>query len=557
MFKKIQFHSPKLTFNIARLHSCCILLALICLQGFAYQVEENYEALDAELSNRNEYVNEKYTHIQELKDKANRLLLASNDEALYTTYVNLYEAYSSFQFDSAYYFLDKAKVTAKTIGDSLKIQQIKIKEGFVLMSSGLFKEAIDTLNTITVTNLNKALKFDYYAVKARTFYDLADYTADGRFSITYTRYGNKLLDSALQFTSKTAQNYWSTIGLKHIRQQEWDKAEHAFTHLINAFSLDPKTYAISVSSLAYVYDVMGKENLCIDYLIKAALTDVKAAIKETVALRVLASKLYEEGKIEKANAYINIAMEDANFYNARHRKMAISSILPIIEKAQILKTEEQKHRLTIAVIALSILAVAVVIFLIIIFKNLKERNASRKSLAENNKKLQELNTHLREADSVKQEYIAYFLRASSDFIKKIDYIQKSTLQKIITKRQDEAVKSLKKLSVKKERTILFTQFDEIFLKLFPNFKQEYYKLFPETEETILKGENTLNTEMRIFALYRLGVQDSHQVAEFLDLSVATIYTYKARIKSRSYYKKDFEDRIMAIKQLYTDNAGLA
>ncbi len=241
-------------------------------------------------------------------------------------------------------------------------------------------------------------------------------------------------------------------------------------------------------------------------------------------------------------------MEDATFYNARNRKMEISSILPIIEKAQIQKTEGQKNTLKWIVIALSVLAILVVIFLVIIFKQLKSRNASRRILAESNLKLQELNSNLREVDSIKQEYITYFLKVTSGFIHRIDQLQKSTLQKILAKRPEEVVQILKKYSVKKARAHLFQQFDEVFLKLFPTFKEDYFALFPEKERVFLNNGDTLNNEMRIFALYRLGVQDSNQVADFLELSVTTIYSYKTRIKNKSNYKDNFEEKIMDIKQ---------
>lgn len=286
----------------------------------------------------------------------------------------------------------------------------------------------------------------------------------------------------------------------------------------------------------------------VEYLAKAAIADIENATKETVAIRNLASELFKLGDLKKANRYISIAMEDATFYNARHRKTEISSILPIIEKAQIQKTEAQKNTLTRIVIILSVLALLVVIFSVIIFKQLKARNASRRILAASNLKLQELNSNLREVDNIKQEYITYFLKETSGFLNKMDQLQKSTLHKIMTKRPEDVVQILKKYSVKKERAHLFQQFDEVFLKLFPSFQEDYYNLFPEKERVSLSNSTTLSNEMRIFALYRLGVQDSNQVADFLELSVATIYSYKTRIKSKSNFKENFEEKIMEIKQ---------
>lgn len=526
-----------------------LFAVLWILPATAFQKENGLTELDKVITIKDTYVKKKYAMITSLQTTEEIAVHSNDNQKLYTTYLNLFNEYRSFKYDSAYFYLDRAKQIALKLQDSLLVHEVKIKEGFVLMSSGLFKESLDTLNSISVSGLSFTERYEYYSVKARAYYELADYTEDNRFSMHYNYSGNAILDSALQYTQPNTQEYYSTVGLKYLKQHDWKSAEVAFSNWLAAYDLDPEAYAIATSSLAYAYSNLSQPEKEVSYLAKAAIADIQNAIKETVALRNLAGVLYAKGDLKRANRYINLAMEDATFYNAKHRKIAISSILPIIEKNQLIRIEKQKNRLTVVVVFLAILAVAVAVFLVIIFRQLKERNASRKILAESNEKLLELNSNLKEADTIKQEYITYFLKVSSDFIRKIDHIQKSTLQKIITKRQEEVIKSLKKLSVKSERKLLFDQFDEVFLKLFPNFKEEYFKLFPETEETLAKSDDTLNTELRIFALYRLGVQDSHQVAEFLDLSVATIYSYKARIKSRSYYKKDFEDRIMAIKQL--------
>ena len=416
------------------------------------------------------------------------------------------------------------------------------------MSSGLFKEANDTLGNIDTVSLSRNSKHEYYAVKARTFFDLADYTNDRRFSIKYRQQGNAYLKEAIGFVEPGSNEHWNSVSLQYLKNHDWKQAEETYLDWMDNHDLPSEYYAIATSSLAYVYYVQGKMEKNINYLARAAIADIESATMETVALRNLASEFFKLGDLKKAYKYISLAMEDATFYNARHRKVEISSVLPIIERAQVQKTENQKKSLTQVVVILSVLAFLVVIFLIIIFKQLKVRNASRKILAESNRKLQELNRNLLESDTIKQEYITYFLKVSSGFIHKIDELQKGILQKTIAKKPDDVLQILKKYSVKTARGQLFKQFDEVFLKLFPTFKDDYYKLFPESKKVLLNSSNSLNNELRIFALYRLGVQDSNQIADFLELSVATIYSYKTRVKSRSNFKGSFEERIMAIKQ---------
>lgn len=507
------------------------------------------QKLDQTIQNKTFYLKKKYKKIADLRQELEKNIYRGNNHELYESYMLLFNEYKSFQYDTAYFYLDKAKEKAIILKDSLKISRAKINEGFVLLSSGLFKEAIDTLSSIAVNSLPKNIKFQYYAVKARAFYDLADYTRDGRYTINYVHKGNENLDLALENVVPNTNDYWTTEGLKKLRIQDWKAADQAFTYWMNNFELPPDYYGIATSSLAYIYSMRGFNDKNIEYLTLSAISDFENATKETVALRNLANELYKLGHLEKANEYISLAMEDAIFYNARHRKIEISTILPIIEKAQLRKIEGQKDMLTKIVVLLTILAFIVLVFAVIIVKQLKSRNISRRNLVATNEKLQELNTNLKEADIIKQEYITYFLKATSDFIRKIDTIQKSTLQKIIAKRPDEVIPILKRYSVKRAREHLFQEFDEVFIKLFPTFKEEYSNLFPAHEGKGNVKNELLNTELRIFALYRLGIQDSHQVADFLELSITTIYTYKTKIKSKSNYKETFEERIMAIKTL--------
>lgn len=505
--------------------------------------------LDKALQQKEFYMRQKYAKIKVLKNNVGKFTLSKDDTNLYHTYLSLFEEYKSFKYDSAYYYLEAAKGKAFALKDAQFLAKTRIKEGFVLLSSGLFKEAIDTLNSVDTLNLIGKNRFDYYSIKARAYYDLADYNKDQRYNLNYIRKGNLYLEKAIKLVSPNTNEYWATESLKRLKQQDWKGAEFAFSYWINNFDLPPDYYGIATSSLGYIYSERGFTKKAIHYLTLAAIADVKNATKETVALRNLANELFKMGYLDKANRYINMAMDDATFYDARHRKIEISSILPIIEKAQLNKVNSKKDTLEKIVFLLAALALIIIVFLVIIFKQLKEKNAARKAMADSYGQLQEMNVSLSEANTIKEEYIAYFIKATSDLINKIDHMQKSTIQKIISKKTDEVMASLKKYDVRKERENLYHQFDEIFLRLFPTFVSDFNRLFSPDHKSIPKKGELLNTELRIFALYRLGIQDSTQIADFLELSVATIYTYKTRIKSRSEFKEVFESKIMEIKTI--------
>ena len=530
-----------------------LLILIIGLIAPELDAQENthlLKELDKALSNQKKFVDLKHKQINSLKEEVLRHELREDTVAQYDSFLKLFEEYKSFKYDSAYFFIDKAKATAERLNNPAAIAKAKMKEGFILLSSGLFKEAIDTLNNIQLSALPEEDKYDYYFNKARLYYDLADYNNDKRFHQKYVHLGNKFIEDALRYAEPNSPDFFAAEGLKNLKHQDWKAAKDAFSNLINNYNLAPEPYAVAASSLSYVFSQLDDPEKAIKYLTTAAISDLKSATKENVALRNLANELYLKGNIERANTYVHQALEDATFYNARQRKMALSSILPIIEGAQLYKVEQKNATLEKIIILLGLLAVAVIIFLFIIFIQLKEKNAARKVLAEYNLKLQEMNRHLQEADAIKQDYITYFLKATSQLFSKIGHFQASTVQKIKTKQPEEVLNVVKKYSIQKERKDLFRQFDEVFLKLFPSFIDEFNAFFPQEKQKPIKENELMSKEHRIFALYRLGIQDSQQIAEFMDLSVATIYSYKARLKSNAHNKEEFENDVMNIKSLH-------
>ncbi len=137
------------------------------------------------------------------------------------------------------------------------LDRTRIKEGFVLLSSGLFKEAIDTLNVVNEVKLDTKTRYDYYSIKARAYYDLGDYNRDQRYNITYIQQGNLYLEKALALIQPNTNEYWATESLKLMKQQDWKGAEKAFSYWLENFKLPAEYYGIATSSLGYIYSERG------------------------------------------------------------------------------------------------------------------------------------------------------------------------------------------------------------------------------------------------------------------------------------------------------------
>lgn len=543
--KNIDWQHTLFVLNKASINLLFILSSLVVsAQDFTDMLQE----LDESIDQRDFYSNEKHTKLEKLKANLRKAQFSGDSVGIYSAYQQLFQEYKTFKYDSAYYYLEKAKNIAFRMGDTSRIAVSRTQEGFILLSAGLFKEATDTLKQVCVERLSFQDKYTYYYTKARLYFDLAEYNDDQRFQIDYVRKGIRFLYTSLEYCEPESSRYWQSLSLTYLKKQEWEAARKAYQRWIDNYDLNPNLYAIATSSLSFIYSKLGREKPAVQYLVRAAVSDIRSATKENTALRNLANTLYHQGALKKANQYVKIALEDATFYDAKHRKNQISSILPIIESAQLYQMEQKNNSLRKTVLLLAIVSVLVLFSLGVIYKQLKEKKLARKALTENNLRLQEMNLNLVESDTIKQDYITYFLKVTSQLINKIGSLQKTAIVKVQTKNSQELLQVMKNYSVKKERAALFHQFDEVFLQLFPSFISSFNALFPTGEQRMVKKGELLNTELRIFALYRLGIQDNKQIAEFLDVSIATVYSYKTRLKSSSHCRDSFENEVMKIKK---------
>lgn len=523
------------------------VLLVIGINTHCQQLDSLLNTLESAIAEKNIYQQIKLNDIQNLKEKLQFYQSENLSDKEYQVCLDLLYEYQSFMYDSAFHYVERAKQEAIKLKDPSKIAYAKIKEGFALLSSGLFTEAIDTLESISPTHLPDSVKREYYSVIARTFYDLADYNRDPQFTYQHKKKGNAYLDTALLYTKENTNDYWAIESLRRMKKEDWKGAKYAFTYWMNNFDLPRHQYAIATSSLGYIYSLTGYEDKAIEYLCMAAIADIKTATKETVALRNLAGFLFQQGDKKRAYRYIVMALDDATYYNARHRKIEIATILPIIEGERLAVVEAQKKNLIKYIIVLTILSVLVFAFLVIIYRQLKKLRKIRKVLQDTVNNLNDLNVNLLEANQIKEEYIGYFFNVNSEYIEKMDDFQKHVFRKISARQFDDLHTFLKNTNLKKERLLLFHRFDEIFLKLFPNFISEFNNLFPEDHQITLKKGELLNSELRIFALIRLGITDNEKIAKFLNFSVTTIYTYKTKTKSKSLYRDEFDEKIMQIK----------
>lgn len=524
-----------------------LLLGVACSQAFSQtETDSLLRELHVAVDHRDAYLKEKLERINTFKKQAARL----PENERYTLYLKIYNEYKSFIYDSAFDYGSRLEEMAYRLRDPVRIAHSKIKLGFALVSSGLFNEALDTLRTIRLRALPDTIRIQYYYLMGRTCYDLADFNRDDFYSIRYSNRGNMYMDSAIALTQKESKQYYLMYGLKNVHLRNMKEGQDAFEHMIHAFRLSDSDYAIATSTLSFIYLYSNHTEMAKAMLMRAAIADIRSSTKETLASLNLADMLFKEGDVDNAYKFVKIAMDDANFYGARHRKVQVAAVFPIIEGQQLNLVESRRKMLFLYSSVITLLTILTVAFAIIIYKQFKNLREAKRVISNANDVLTEINHQLGDANKIKEEYIWYYFNTTADYIHKLDTLKKSLELKLMTKKIDDVKFTVENINIKKEREDLYHNFDLVFLKLFPEFVNVFNSLFKEEDRIVLKEGQLLNTELRIFALFRMGIHDNEKIAKILNYSVTTIYTYKTRVRSKSILPNDeFDKQIMAIRAI--------
>ena len=190
--------------------------------------------------------------------------------------------------------------------------------------------------------------------------------------------------------------------------------------------------------------------------------------------------------------------------------------------------------------------------ILVYYRKIRQISAAR---LEMNRQLRELNEHirsingeLRDANNIKDEYVGHYLSLCSRYIVRINDYRKLLLKVYKDGDCDALIRELRtKNPADAEYKEFLAIFDETFLHLFPDFVAHVNRLMTDAERFSPRQPRTLNTELRILALIRLGVTHSAKIAAILNCSVATIHTYRAQLRNAAIGDRNaFDDAIRRI-----------
>jgi DNA-binding CsgD family transcriptional regulator len=513
------------------------------------------KTLDQDVAKEDFYTKKKQHAIHAVLQQLNS---TNSNEKNYKIYHTLSRSYEVFIADSAEYYTKKSLETAQLLNNQSYSAESKIQLARIKAKAGMFPVSLDILKTIDKKILSQNQLIDYYKAYIEVYIYWIEYQ-DGHDMEEIIQKKNAVQDTLLAILPKNSYEYVINFGTKNIELSNYNLAEKELLQGFQYVKPDTREFSILNSILAYLYEKKNNVEKQKEYLAKSALSDIHAAVKENISLRSLSILLFDDNDISRANFYIKRSLEDANFYNARLRNIQIARVLPIIDKAYQIDRENQQKKLRILFITASILSLVLFIAVILIIKQNKKVLKAQKKLTETNEKLNILNDELKEAslrqietnhslaeaNHLKEQYIKSFLEICTEYIDRLAHFKGIVNRKIKTGQTAEILKmTTSSQDNTKELKELYSNFDRAFLKIYPNFVEQINELLRPEERYLINDSQTLNQELRVFALIKLGVTNNNQIATFLHYTLRTIYNYRSKVKSKAIHSDEsFEIKV--------------
>lgn len=515
-----------------------ILLLIALLATFSAGYTQNklspdeLNQLDREIKRKNLYDKAKFIQIDSIKKIANSSDKISKERA--DALFKLGKEYETFISDSSLFYFTQSLEVSRQLKDSVRIVNSRLGRVKVFAILGYFKEGISELDEIETYSIPKELEPEWLDTGRQLYAYTTSYVQDNKDLLDkYLKLLNYYRDLQIATIEEDSPEYKLFLAEHYLVNNQLSKAKMLFSELVDEVPNNNNIYARAAHNLSQIKRFEGQEDVAAYYLALSAISDIKSSVKETISIQELAIYLYNQGDITHAYNYISSSLSDAVFCNARLRTAEVSKIIPLIDGAYKEQLEDQRQTLLFTTILTTLLSVGLIITIVVVISQMQKVKFARQQL--------------KEANSIKEEYIGHFLDICSIYMDRLDNFSKVVTRKITAGQVEELLKMAKSSKfTENQHQQFYDNFDATFLHIYPTFIEEFNNLLIPEERIIIKEQGHLTTELRIFAFLRMGVEDSNKIASFLNYSVNTIYTYRNKIKNKAKNRETFESDVIKI-----------
>ncbi len=564
-----------------------IVAFIICVCAICAHANNNnlYKRLDSVIAHSAVYDSIKEKRLKEIKLGAKYV---TNPADKLRIYEKLAKDYSPYVYDSAMVYVQKGLSLAKQTGNSDYCNRFLIAKASLLIERGFYIEAKESLDKIEISQSDPKQNFLFYCAQSSLYYNLNVYCQKMEFSQHYNELFKEYIGKALYYCPKNSAMYYYMKGINlFFSGRSINEISASLNKAMQMFGSENRMYGRAAYVLSKAYGKNKQLEQQRRYLLLAAISDVMSANNESLALQDVALLLYKnKNDLDKARKYINQTLKDAHEYNSRLQRVELYANLHVILSAYNEKLQKEaiwKNVTIICILVLLVVIAAAVVYvsrkkdvLKLSEKKLKalteklsatnkqqlkdnkalqdsndELKGSNKALQDSNNELKDSNDELKNTNAKRELMANAFIRLCYQYIERLENQRKLVIRKIKTNQQKEllSILSSSKRSTEESQNFL-SQFDKIFLSLYPSFVKELNTLLTPEAQIQLKEDNELTPSLRVAALVRLGVTESPKIAGILSYSLQTIYNYRSTLKNSAIDKDHFEENLQKLCSVY-------
>lgn len=527
-------------FNALVLSVTVLVTTLACARIDESPYSKELGMLDDELAKASEYVHLKEQRISTISNLLNSRGVTPLQQ--YQVYGQLYNEYVAYQFDKAKEMLEHQERLAGEMEDASLMNDVLLEKAMLFTVAGLYQEAQTVFVGLDTLTFDPRQKLAWYNARQKYLKDYSEYVRTMSIDVPEASKIRWYQEQILLLAPQDSHLHHLTMIMELVEEKRFEEAYALNLNRLAHIDRNTRDYAVLTYWQGFICENLDLEAENLDWWIKSAVCDVRLAIKDNASLCSVAIKLTQPSETDRAFRYIRLSLEDALFFNAKLRKVQIASTLPWIQATYSQRMQQQAQERARMLAVVSVIAVLLALLGVLAVRlymrgrryvvDIRSKNRQIveycSTIEEAEKNLRMNNMALVEANAAKEEYLGLFLSMSSGYL-------------------DKLKKALPRDSYEAELRTFYKTFDTSFLQLYPTFVEEFNALLkPEAHISVKEGE-LLSTELRIFALIKLGITQSSHIASLLRYSVNTIYNYRAQIKNAALQdRENFESAVKTI-----------
>ena len=538
----------------------CIILILMVLttESRAQQASNRqlYQTLDSLIEHYDQLTADKERRVAAIKEGVKGITLTAEQQ--YDLNQRLYDEYVAYKFDSAFYYIDKNVKALRKSGNHNRFAASAVRMAHILAVTGLFDRARRLLDEVAVDSINDQQKIAFYNQQSELNLYRSEMAQNTEYFYDYIQRVQYYRQLVIQIAPKDSYDYIFNQATYICEAGDTNKAIQMLEDYLLKLEEGTRAYSIVTSTLAFFYQTKEMQQQQERYLLLSAISDERCAIRENNSLRILSEILMNRGNNDDAYRYLLQAISEARFYGSRIRMMQVGRMAPqILQLYDAERTQtQQRTNLLLAIISfISLVLAGIIVYTLRLYHKKHAAGLQiiemNKILAKHTEEIETVNTQMKEANRIKEEYIGRFLELSSMLLSNTEQRMKQLNRLARERKLEELYAELKtKEPVNTGIRTFHSHFDTAFLNIYPHFISEVNKLLTPENQFITDNDGAtakrLTTELRILALIRLDITDNQEIADILRSSITTIYTYRSKLKAKALNKETFEDDVRKI-----------